>query len=359
MLIQVQKLAPYSRDQIAAECQKLSNERLDSNQIDNIYRAMIVHRAEMYGPERLDANETMILTQQLEQMRARSVDILRPAFKARQFVPVTSEIDPGAESWAYTVWDRAGMAKIIANYADDIPKVGTFVKKYSYTLETIALGYDWSWLDMLRTARAGIPLKARKASAVRDGFEQRIEIIAAIGIPETGAKGLLNNANVPQITAAAPATGSSTVWGGADKTPQEILNDLLSMEEAVVTTTKGVHRPDTLLLPLARYRHIRKRQLYTGAGSNPKDTILSVFLEQSENIRNVDWWSFCDTAGAGGTPRAIAYKRDPMVVHMEVPLEQQELPPQAKNLVMEVNSVGRIGGVAFEYPLAAVYMNGI
>lgn len=359
MLIHTQTLAPYSRDQIATEMGKLSSERLDSQQIDNVHRAMIVHRAEMYGAKRLDANESMILTQQLEVMRARSVDILRPQFKARQFVPVTSEVDPGAESWAYSVWDRAGMAKIIANYADDIPKVGIFAKKYSYTLETIALGYDWSWLDMLRTAKAGVPLKARKASAVRDGFEQRIEIIAAIGIPETGAKGLLNNANVPQITAASPATGSSTVWGGADKTPSEILADLEAMEEAVVQTTKGVHRPDTLLLPLARYRHIRKRQLYTGAGANPKDTILSVFLEHSENIRNVDWWSFCDTAGSGGTPRAAMYKRDPLVVHLELPLEQQEMPPQAKNLTMEINSVGRIGGVAFEYPLAAVYMNGI
>jgi len=358
MLVQLQTLSPYSRDQIAGELSRLSSERLDAVELDRIYTAMVVHRAELYGADRLDANETMILEHQLEQMRARSVDVQRPEFKARRLVPVTSEIDPGAESWAYSVWDRAGMAKVVANYADDIPKVATFAKKYTHTIETIALGYEWSWLDLLRTARAGIPLRARKADAVRTGFEQKIEEIAAIGIKETGLTGLLNNANVPQINAAPPGTGSSSAWDGGDKSAAEVLADLVAMEDAVITTTKGVLSPDTLVLPLAQYRYISRTPLSTVATADPKDTILKVFLEQSETVRNVDWWHFAATAD-GGNPRAVMYPRNPSVVHLEIPQEQQELPPQSKNLSFEVNSVGRIGGVAFEYPLGAVYMDGI
>jgi len=358
MLVQLQTLAPYSRDQISGELSRLSSERLDAAEVDRIYNAMIVHRAELYGADRLDANETMILEHQLEQMRARSVDVQRPEFKARRLVPVTSEIDPGAESWAYSVWDRAGMAKVVANYADDIPKVATFAAKYTHTIESIALGYEWSWLDLLRTARAGVPLRARKADAVRTGFEQKIEEIAAIGIKETGLTGLLNNANVPQINAAPPATGLSSAWGGADKKPTEVLADLIAMEDAIISTTKGVLNPDTLVLPLAQYRYITRTPLYTVAPANPTDTILKVFLEQSQTVRDVDWWHFAAVAD-GGNPRAIMYPRNPSVVHLEIPQEQQELPPQSKNLSFEVNSVGRIGGVAFEYPLGAVYMDGI
>jgi hypothetical protein len=358
MLFQNQTMTPYNREQIAVELARLTGARLDAVELDNIYRALIVHRAEVYGAHRLDANETMILTTQLEQMRARTVDIQRPEFKARRLVPVTNEMDPGAESWAYSQWDRAGMAKIVANYADDIPKVATFAKKFTYGIETMALGYEWSWLDLLRTAKAGVPLRARKAAAVTAGFEQKIEEIAAIGIKETDAKGLLNNANVPQINAAAPAAGSSTSWTGTDKKAPEVLGDLLAMEDSILTTTKGVMRPDTLVLPMSRLRQLGKVPLYDAAGADPKDTILKVFLERSESIRNIEWWYWCDTANAG-QPRAVMYRRDPTVVHMEIPLEQQELPPQAKNLSFEINSVGRIGGVAFEYPLGAVYMNGI
>src|ERR1700761_9346019 len=143
MLIPMHTLKPINRDHLAAELSRMSTERLDAKEVDTLYRCMVVHRAELYGADRLDANESMILTQQLEVMRARTADILRPPFKARQFVPVTSEVDPGAESWSYAQWDRVGMAKIIANYADDIPKVATFAKKFVHTIETIGLGYDW------------------------------------------------------------------------------------------------------------------------------------------------------------------------------------------------------------------------
>lgn len=347
------------RDVLAGELAKLSNDRLDAASVNRIYAHLVLHRASVYGEDRLDANETTVLTQQLEYMRARTADIERPAFKARLFVPVTSEVDPGAETWSYTQWDRIGMAKIVANYSDDIPKVATFAKKFLLTVETIALGYGWSWLDLQRTARAGVPLRTRLGQGVRDGFEQRIEVIGAIGLPETGATGLLNNINVPQISAAAPATGSSTAWGGGDKTPQEVLNDLHAMEDAVITNTKGTRFPDTLLLPLAKYRYIEKTPVSVAGGASPRDTILRVFTEKSRTVKTVDWWQFLDTAGTGGGPRAIMYERNPIVVHLEIPLEQQELPPQAKNLSLEINSVGRIGGVAWEYPLAGSYMNGI
>jgi hypothetical protein len=349
-------MEPYSREQIAVEVAKLG--RLDAAELNRLYAALIVHRADVYGVDRLDANETMVLERQLEFLRARTADIERPAFKARTLVPVTSEVDPGAETWAYSQWDRVGMAKVVANYADDIPKVATFAKKFVQTVETLALGYGWSWLDTQRTARAGVPLRTRLAETVRQGFEQRIEVIAAIGITETGATGLLNNANVPTIAAAAPATGANTTWGGPDKTPLEVVNDLLAMENAIVTNTKGMHSPDTLVLPLSKLTYISQKSIYNTAPSNPLDTIMSVFMAKSRSIQNVEFWHFADTANAG-QPRAVMYKRDPTVVHLEIPLEQQELPPQAKNLSLEINSVGRIGGVAWEYPLAGVYMNGI
>lgn len=356
LLFNTPTMPAYSREQLAVELARIG--RLDAAEVNRVYAALIVHRADVYGEERLDANETMVLEKQLEFMRARTADIERPEFKARTLVPITSEVDPGAETWAYSQWDRVGMAKIVANYADDIPKVATFAKKFVQAIETIALGYGWSWLDLQRTARAGVPLRTRLANAVRDGFEQKIETIAALGITETGAPGLLNHPNVPTIAAAAPATGTDTTWQGGDKTPLEVVDDLLAMENAVVNNTKGVRSADTLVLPLTHLNYIAQKSIYAAAPGNPMDTILSVFLSKSRTITNVEFWFYCDEADAGD-PLAIMYRRDPTVVHMELPLEQQELPPQAKNLSLEINSVGRIGGVAWEYPLAGVTMTGI
>lgn len=357
LILQPPTMPAYSREHLARVMSELG--RFDAAEVDRVYSALVVHRATVYGEDRLDANETAVLANQLEFLRARTADIERPALKARRLVPVTSEVDPGAETWAYTQWDRIGMAKIVANYADDIPKVGTFAKKFVHPVETLALGYGWSWLDLQRAARAAVPLRTRLASGVRDGFEQRIEIIAAIGITDTGVPGLLNNANVPLISAAAPGTGSNTTWGGPDKTPLEIVDDLLAMENAVIKNTKGTRTPDTLVLPLDKLRYITQKSIYATAPSDPRDTILKTFLDKSTGVTDVEWWSFADTASTAKGPRALMYQRDPIVVHLEIPLEQQELPPQAKNLSLEINSVGRIAGVAWEYPLAGVYMDGI
>ena len=106
-------MEPYAREQLAAELARIG--RFDAGEVKRVYVALVVHRADVYGEKRLDANETMVLQNQLEYLRARTADIRRPEFKARLLVPITSEVDPGAETWAYAQWDRVGMAKIVAN----------------------------------------------------------------------------------------------------------------------------------------------------------------------------------------------------------------------------------------------------
>jgi hypothetical protein len=332
--------------------------RLDAAPLDNLMRAMSATRAELYGLERLDANETVLFGQQLEFISARLRDIKRPELKWRNFVPVTSEVPPGAETWAYYTWDSVGMAEIVANYADDIRRVATSGTKQTFGIETYALGYDWSVLDIERAAMAGVNYRNRKADAVRRGFELRFERVASVGQLGVNIKGLLNNANVPLTTAA--SVGGSTVWGSAGKSANDVLTDLMNAEDAILNLTKGIETPDTMLMSLAKFRYLQHTPLFTGAGSNPKDTILSVFLERSDYIRNVDWWHPLATADVAGTgPRLVMYRRDPEHEHLEMPMAPRELPPQPEGLAVAINSWTRLGGVVFEYPLSALYVDGI
>jgi hypothetical protein len=332
--------------------------RLDEAELDNLMRAMSVTRAENYGIERLDAGETNLFGKQLEAISSRIRMVKRPDLKWRNFVPVTNEAPPGAETWAYYLWDAVGMAAIVANYADDIRRVATTAKKFSFDIETYALGYDWSVLDVERAAFAGVNYTNRKAAAVAKGFELKFEKIASVGEPGVNMKGLLNNANVPITTAA--VVGGSSVWGSAGKSANDVLADLVAAEDAILTTTKGVETPDTLILPLPKFRYLQETPLFTGAGSHPEQTILSVFLSRAAFIKDVDWWLPLATADVAGTgPRAVMYRRDPEHVHFEMPMAPRELPPQAEGLAISVNSWARAGGVVFEYPLSALYVDGI
>ena len=332
--------------------------RLDPTQFANVVRAIAHTRASIHGIDRLDANETALFGRDLEFISSRLREAHKPALKWRQFVPVSSEAPPGAETWSYRMWDSTGMAEIVANFADDIRRVAVMAKKQSYDIASYALGYDYSVLDIERASMAGVDYQNKEAEAVRIGFEQRLEKIASIGQPGTSIKGLVNHPNVPTIAAA--NVGGTTAWGSGTKSPDDVLKDMIAAEDSILTATNSVESPDTLLLPLTKYRYIQNTPIYTGAGSNPEDTILRVYLARSSFVTNVDWWLPLGTADAAGTgPRGIWYRRDPRYVHFELTMPPRELPPQAKNLALSVESWARAGGVAWEYPLSAVYMDGI
>jgi hypothetical protein len=343
--------------QIAAKCSELGK-RLDANELGNVLLAMAHTRAELYGIDRLDANETALFGRQLEYISTRIRETKRPELKWRQFVPVISEAPPGAETWSYFLWDAAGMAEIVTNYADDIRRVAVNAKKFSFDIASYALGYDWSVQDLERAAFAGVNYRNRKSDQVRKGFEIKFEKLAAFGQSGMNLKGLLNNPNVP--VSAAAVVGGSGVWGSAGKSANDVLNELIAWEDIILNTTKGVETPDTLLLPLAKYRYLQNTPLYTGAGSHPEETIEKVFKSRSRYITGIDWWHQLDTADAPGTgPRALVYKRDEEHVHFELPLAPRELPAQVQGLALSINSWARAGGVIFEYPLSALYIDGI
>lgn len=353
----LQTLDPLNGPRIAELC-SLIGRRVDGNELNQVLLAMSHTRADLFGIERLDANETALFGRQLEYVSARLRETRRPELKWRAFVPTTSEVPAGAETWTYYMWDSAGMADIVANYGDDIKRVAVTAKKFSFDIASWALGYDWSVLDIERASFGGINYRNRKSEQVRKGFELRFEAIASLGYPGANIKGLLNNANVPVISAA--VVGGSSVWGSGGKSANDVLNDLLAMEDSILTTTKGVETPDSLILSLPKYRYIQNTPLFVGAGSDEKVTILKAFLERSQYITGIDWWHPLALANAAGNgPRALMYRRDPEHVHFEMPLAPRELPAQVKNLALEVNSWCRAGGVLYEYPLSAVYMDGV
>lgn len=297
---------------------------------------------------RMDAGETAHLLRQLEFVKAQTFDILHAQLKARQFIPVSNEAPPGAESITYRQWDEFSMAKIIANYADDLPLVDVAVKEFTVPVKSLGKAYQWSIQDLRRASLAGSQLDVRRARAARMAIERAIDEIAAFGRADAGLPGFLNHANVPLV---APVTGT---WATA--TAAQILEDLNTLVQSIVETTLEVHVPDTLLLSTASFGIIAQRPVST----TTQTTILQSFLTNNPYIRNVDQWTRLNSANAAGTgPRAVAYVRDPMVLQLEIPQEFEQFPPQSRNLSFVVPCHARIGGVQMHYPLAVAYMDGI
>ena len=72
---------------------------------------------------RYDADTSAFLARQLTYVRTQALSIKRPPLEAFTTFPVQTDVPPGAETALQRVYDSVGMAKVISDYSDDLPRV--------------------------------------------------------------------------------------------------------------------------------------------------------------------------------------------------------------------------------------------
>ena len=90
----------------------------------------------------MDANESIFFLRELESVKSRSYDVKYRNLKANALVPVSTEGDPGAAVITYQQYTKVGVAKIIADYADDVPRADVYgieVSKKVYPVNELAI----------------------------------------------------------------------------------------------------------------------------------------------------------------------------------------------------------------------------
>ena len=175
------------------------------------------------------------------------------------------------------VYDKTGMAKIISNYATDLPRADVKGKPTTAIIKSLGDSYGYSIQEMRASAMAGKSLDARKAESARYQIDYLNNKIAWNGDAETGLRGVLSKDN--DVPLYVPATGAkgSTKW--ADKTEDEILADITGMLKQVARTTKKVEKPDTLALPSEAYIEIQNRRI--------ESTATTVLKYVQDNIKDI------------------------------------------------------------------------
>ena len=300
----------------------------------------------------LDSDESIFFSKELESVKAKSYDILYPEYKATVLLPVNPEADPGAETIKYEQYDSVGVAKLIASYSDDVPRADVKGKEFRSPVKGLASSFGYS-LQEIRAARmANKPLEQRKANAARRAIEIKQNFIGWFGDTATGLPGFINHANISEYTVPADGTGSTKTW--STKTPDQILRDMNGLANSVFTTTKGVHQPDTMILPLDQFALAEVTRV---TGIN--ETVMSFFKRTNPFIKNVEWLNELDGAGASSTDRFMVYKKDIDMVSLEIPQPFEMLPVQEKGFEFITNCHQRTGGVIIPYPLSVAFGDGI
>lgn len=309
---------------------------------------------------KLDAAENIFFTRELEKIKSQSYDIVYAGQKAFELIPVSTDAGAGTEIITYQQYDRTGFAKIIANYADDLPRVDVKGKEFSSRVRSVGNSYGYSLQEIRAARQAGKPLEQRKANAAVESMRLKWNQIAFYGDANYNLQGWFSNTNIPHGTA--PADGTSSATTLASKTPDKVVRDLNTCVNNVAVQTKGVERANTLVMPLAQYTYIASTRM--GDGSDV--TILQFFLKNNPFITSVEWAEELDSAqlSANGISTftgdvMIAYNKSPDKMTLELPVSFEQLPVQEEGLEFVVNCHSRIGGVLIYYPLSQYIMDGI
>lgn len=300
---------------------------------------------------RLDANESVFFARQLEYIRPKSYDILRAQLSAMSLFPIDTSVPAGANYITVREYDSVGLAKIIANYADDLPRADVIAREYNSPIRGIGDSYGYSVQEIRNAQYANVPLDSKRQAAAKRAHDELINQLAWSGDAVTNLPGFLSNTNITGYTVPADGTGASKLW--STKTPELILRDLNGLANTVVTTSKGIHKPNEIWLPLAQYTLIASMPYSTLA---PDKTVLATFLMNNPYVQRVipvlELASTALGGAAGSTSVAIAADNSVDNYQMNVALAFLQHAPQQRNLEFVIPCESRFGGVTIERPLA-------
>lgn len=301
--------------------------------------------------DNLDASENGFFEEQLWQIKSRTYDRKYPNLKARQFIPLDTEIDPTTDTLKIRSYSQVGAAQLLKTYADDLPRSDIKADEMTVTFKGLGASYGYGLDEVRKASRARLNLDAAKGAAARRAIEVQIDRILALGDTATGLVGLLTQPNALTFTVPAGAA-LGTEW--TTKTPNEITDDLIGICEYIYDTTNEVESPNMVIVPRAQFVKIRT----TKHDPTQPTTILQWFQAVYPGV-GIDTWYRLRGAGAGGTDRMVAYSMTPDHLQGAVPQEFEQLPPQERNLEFVIPCHARIGGVAVYYPYSMAYGDGI
>lgn len=290
-------------------------------------------------------DDALFIAQELNYIRARALEVEHSPLNSFRVFPQETDVPAGAETALTIVYDSVGMAKIVADYGDDLPRAEAVATTIPSKVFTVADSYGYNYVELEHARLANVNLEARKALASRRGIDLKLNNLAWFGDADHGIVGFINNANIPTVTIPADGTGSSALF--VDKTPDQIIRDMNSIINEISNNTNGVEMPDTVLMSPAIYDLLES----TPKSQYSDRTILEFLRGAHPEVSRWMKIGELNGAGTGGTDMVIAGVFRPEYIRQENPVRFEQLPVQYRNLEYVVPCVSRTLGVTVNVPV--------
>jgi len=265
-----------------------------------------------------------------------------------ELLPLSSEVNEGANEYGYQEIGYTGRAKLVADNATDIPYVDVEGRDTINTIKTLACAFRYSTQEV-RTAQlqGRFDIASEKARGAREAYDTELNDLLRFGAP---AFNLAGATNVPGMLVVNAATGS---WQAA--TAAQIVADFTAAANQLPNLTSGIEMPNTAVFDIASWTRISTLQ-----NSAASDATVLTFLKNAfPMIASWTWDSGMATAAQAGGPAVMIYKKDPTRMRGVIPMALRALPPEQSGLVFKITLESRFGGVMAPKPRAALRLDGV
>ena len=310
---------------------------------------------------RADSAESVFFTRQLAGIQAKTYDVLYPEFTATKYIPVSTEINPGAAYVLFRSFDRVGQCKLIASYADDLPRADVKAKESTVNVMSWGVHYGYSVLDVLQAMYAGVPLEQRRANAARLAWEQTLNRIGWLADGTAAWGGLYGLLYQPNITHDSAPSGSA--WSTATS-PDDMINDVNFCINQIANLTYGVESANIIVFPVKQAALLKTRPRATFSDRTVWEFLVEnhpgVKFEVAPELAGLTTSPMGATLGTGVTvDTMVAFNSNPdkLLLHVSKPFEQ--MAPEVENLEWRISCWARTAGVIAYYPLAIHTVEGI
>lgn len=324
----------------------------------------VVNAADNRAGIRFDSADaaSIYMARELDAVKTKSYDKKYPRFNALIIFPVNSDANPGAETITFYTYDMEGFAKIIHDYATDLPRADANGQSHTVPVFGVGVEYGYSNQDLRAARMAGKPLDAKKAEAARFQNDNVTNKIAWAGDAASGLLGVLSTAqNIPVFNITAGATSNKTKW--LEKTADEILADVKAMYAQVSQTTMDVERPDTLVLPTDVYTALSMTRI-----PDTDETVLSFVQKHAPYLKEIVSAAELNAnstetnpyaAVSNGSGVALLFTNDPDKLELNIPLAFTQGQVERRGLEVVIPCESRVAGVIVFYPLSALVAVGV
>lgn len=296
---------------------------------------------------RFDDAASAFLARELTHVRAQVLQVKKAPLNAFQVFPVQTDIPVGAETALQRIYDSVGIAKIIGNYADDLPRADVAGKETAVRVYQLGAAYGYNVRELQNAAFANRPLSALKAAAARNAIDIKLNQLAWYGEAKNNIFGFLNQPNIGEYALKNDGANGSTAL--KDKDEATVIRDMNEFLQAIPTATNEVETPNTVLLPPEAYAYLKTTRL------TDSDRTLMDFIQQA-HPEITRWMKVGELKGAGEDGKDVMFAGvfDPTYIKFEIPARFNQLPVEKRNLEYVIDCLSETAGVTVNYPMAFI-----